>query len=303
MACLPLPPRTAQARRTARNPRKPILQETHCPVRNRIECVDAVDGLRSLPDDCIPLSATSPPFDSIRSYGDHPWDFEKFMLVALELWRVTMPGGIVCWNVQDQIAKGRQTGTSFRQALYFMGLGFRLHNTLIIEKQVTRGINPVRYGVSPEFVFVFSKGRPRSINLIRDKPNKHAGKLLRYSTRDRAGVISTTKKVLTKPFGARPSIWRYTTGGRATATDRYAFEHPALMPEALARDLILSWSRPLDVVLDPLAGAATTCKSALLADRYYLGFEVHEPYHRLAERRLSDAHDAYRRRLLDESGS
>ncbi|OJW13126.1 MAG: hypothetical protein BGO49_20225 [Planctomycetales bacterium 71-10] len=265
--------------------------------------MDALDGMRTLPEVCIPLTVTSPPFDSIRSYGGHRWDHETFTALARELWRVTMPGGIVCWNAQDQIAKGGQTGTSFRQALYFMGLGFRLHNTLLIEKQVTRGINPVRYGVTPEFVFVFSKGRPRSINLIRDKPNKHAGKLLRYSTRDRAGVISTTKKVLTKPFGARPSIWRYTTGGRATATDRYAFEHPALMPEALARDLILSWSHPLDVVLDPLAGAATTCKAALLADRYYLGFEVHEPYHRLAERRLSDAHDAYRRRLLDESGS
>ena len=114
---------------------------------------------------------------------------------------MTVPGGIVCWNVQDQIAKGSQTGTSFRQASYFMGLGFRLHNTLLIEKQITRGINPIRYGVSPEFVFVFSKGRPRSIHLIKDRPNKNAGKFLRYSTRDRAGVISRTRKVLTKPFG------------------------------------------------------------------------------------------------------
>lgn len=301
MTSLSVSPQPAAPRTIVRT-RRLDQHENACPLRNRIACVDAVDGLRTLPDDCIPLTLTSPPFDSIRSYGGHRWDHETFTSLARELWRVTMPGGIVCWNVQDQIAKGRQTGTSFRQALYFMGLGFRLHNTLLIEKQITRGINPVRYGVAPEFVFVLSKGRPRSIHLIKDKPNKYAGKLLRYSTRDRAGVISKTKKVLTKPFGARPGIWRYTSGGRATATDRYAFEHPALMPEALARDLILSWSRPLDVVLDPLAGAATTCKTALLADRYYLGFEVHEPYHRLAERRLSDAHDAYRRRLLDASG-
>ncbi|WP_435017981.1 DNA-methyltransferase [Tundrisphaera sp. TA3] len=277
------------------------VQENLCPVRNRIKCMDAVDGMRALPDNCIPLIVTSPPYDSIRSYGGHLWDFEKFMLLARELWRVAMPGGIVCWNVQDQIVRGDQTGSGFMQVSYFKRLGFRLHNTLIVEKQVCRGTSRNRYGVAPEFVFVLSKGRPRTVDLIRDKANKYAGRMMRFSARTKDGQISHTKQVLIKPYGVRPHVWRYTSGSRATATDRYAFEHPALMPELLARDLILSWSRPLDVVLDPLAGAATTCKMALLMDRYYLGFEVHEPYHRLAERRLSDALMEYRRRLLDLS--
>jgi DNA modification methylase len=299
MDTLSVPPLPGIARHPAARRRKVLLHENPCPVRNQIRRMDVLDGMMMLPDVCVPLTVTSPPFDSIRSYGGHRWDHDTFTSLARELWRVTVPGGVVCWNVRDQIVQGSQTGTSLRQALYFMALGFRLHNCIVIEKQITRGINPVRYGVAPEFVFVFSKGRPRSVHLIKDKPNKYAGKLLRYSTRDRAGVISRTKKVLTRPFGARPSIWRYTSGSRATAKDSYAFEHPALMPESLARDLILSWSRPLDVVLDPLAGAATTCKMALLSDRYYLGFEAHEPYQRLAERRLSDAHRTYRGQLLE----
>ena len=302
MVSVSVPPHHHAARRPAVQAGESNRGENPCPVRNRIQCVDAVDGLRSLPDSSIPLTVTSPPFDSIRTYGGHRWDGEKFLLVARELWRVTMPGGILCWNVQDQIVGGSQSGTSFRQALSFMHLGFRLHNSLIIQKEVSRLGSRARYGVAPEFVFVMTKAKPRTVSLIRDKVNKHAGRMMSFSTRTKDGQVVQTRKALIKPHGVRPHIWRYTTGGRTSAQERYAFEHPALMPESLARDLILSWSRPLDVVLDPLAGAATTCKEALLADRYYLGFEVHDPYHRLAERRLSDAHASYRRQLLDSSG-
>lgn len=282
-----------------RRSRKPGRHENPCPVRNRIDCMDAVDGLRALPDACIPLTVSSPPYDSIRSYGGHIWDHETFMLIARELWRVTVPGGVVCWVVQDQIVGGGLTGTSFRQALYFLGLGYSLHNVLIIEKQVSRGIARNRYGVAPEFVFVLTKGRPRAANILRDKPNKYAGQMMRFSTRSRDGAISETKKVLIRPFGVRPHIWRYASGSRTTAKEPYAYGHPSLMGERLAHDLIVSWSRPLDLVLDPLAGAATTCKMALLSDRYYLGYEVHEPYHGIAQRRMADAHRAYREHLLD----
>lgn len=291
-------PVTAGAHRGRRRSREPGRHESPCPVRNRIDRRDAVDGLRSLPDACIPLTVTSPPYDSIRSYGGHHWDFEKFMLIARELWRVTVPGGVVCWNVRDQIREGGQTGTTFRQALYFMGLGFRLHNTIIVEKQVTRGTNPVRYGVAPEFVYVFSKGRPRAIHLIRDKPNKNAGRMMRFTSRSKHGAVGETKKVRIKPFGVRPLIWRYASGSRTTAREPYAYGHPALMGERLAHDLIASWSRPLDVVLDPLAGAGTTSKMALLSHRYYLGFEIHEPYHEIALRRMADAHRQYRSVVL-----
>lgn len=264
---------------------------------NSLICCDGVEGMRALPPASIPLTVTSPPYDQTYDYGGHLWDHEKFLLVAHQLWRLTMPGGVVCWVVRDQIVEGGQTGTSFRQARYFMGLGFRLHNTLIVEKQIVRGISRVRYGVAPEFVFVLSKGRPRAINLIEDKPNKYGGCEMRFSTRSRDGTLSDTEKAIIRPFGVRGNVWRYTTGSRVTAAEGYAYEHPALMPERLAYDLIASWSRPGDVVLDPFSGAATTAKMALLSHRRYLSFEVHEPYHELAVRRIAEAHETYRQRL------
>ena len=253
-----------------------------------------------MPSSSVPCVVTSPPYDQTFDYGGHRWDHEKFMLVAHELRRLTMPGGVVCWVVRDQIADGDQTASSFRQALYFKGLGFRLHNTVVIEKQIIRGISRVRYGEAPEFAFVFSKGRPRTINLIEDKENKFGGQHMRFSTRNRDGTRSNTAKALIRPFGVRGNVWRYTTGSRVTAKEDYAYDHPALMPEKLADDLIISWSRPGDVILDPFGGAGTTAKMALLNHRSYLSIEAHRPYHELAMRRLADAHDAYRRRLDEE---
>jgi DNA modification methylase len=253
--------------------------------------------MRALPSSSIPLTVTSPPYDRTFEYGGHLWDWEKFMLVAGGLWRVAMPGGIVCWVVRDQISDGDQSVSSFRQAIYFKSLGFRLHNTIIVSKQVIRGISRVRYGVAPEFVFILSKGRPRTINLIEDKPNKNGGRFMRFTTRNKDGTKVNTAKTLIRPFGVRGNIWRYTTGSRMTAEEDYAYDHPALMPERLARDLIVSWSRPGDVVLDPFGGAATTAKMALLNHRCYLSLEVHRPYHEIAEKRMRHAQETHRRRL------
>lgn len=264
---------------------------------NSLACCECVDGMRALPPASIPLTITSPPYDQTFEYGGHLWDHEKFMLVARELWRVAMQGGVVSWVVRDQIADGDQSASSFRQALFFKGLGFRLHNTIIIEKQIIRGISRVRYGVAPEFAFVFSKGRPRTINLIEDKENKFGGRHMRFSTRSRDGTKCKTAKALIRPFGVRGNVWRYTTGSRVTAKEDYAYDHPALMPERLAHDLIVSWSRPGDLVLDPFGGAGTTAKMALLGHRRYLSMEAHRPYHDLAVRRMADAHETYRRRL------
>ena len=109
--------------------------------------------------------------------------------------------------------------------------------------------------------------------------------------------MPTVKSKPISNLGVRSAVWPYPAGGRTTTRDRYAYDHPALMPEQMAEGHILSWSRPGDLIFDPMCGAATTCKMALLNHRDYLGFEVHEPYHRLAVRRMDDAHAEYRRRL------
>jgi site-specific DNA-methyltransferase (adenine-specific) len=258
--------------------------------------LDGVEGLGRLESGTIPMTLTSPPYDRLRSYGGHRFDIKTFQAIASELWRVSMEGGVVAWVVRDQILDGSISGTSFRQVCFFQNLGFRLHNLLVIESHVMRGVARNRYGVAPEFVHVLSKGRPRTANILQRK-NKYAGVSMRFCDRDKEGRVSETKVFKVRPTSNRGHVWRYTSGRGHTSKDAEAFVHPGAMHESLARDLIISWSKPGDVVLDPLSGSGTSAKMALLNDRRYLGFEVHEPYHQLAMRRLSAAHVQNNRRI------
>ena len=163
----------------------------------------------------------------------------------------------------------------------------------------TRSPGNRRYGFAPEYAFVLSKGRPRTVNLIRDKPNRTAGDPLKKSYRRANGEIVSKvfhDKVVA-PFGFRGNVWVYGSGSHCCTKDKIAFRHPALMPEPMARDLIVSWSRPGDLVFDPFAGAGTTCKMALLAHRRYLGMEIFAEYAELARERLKFAHEQYRNEL------
>ena len=84
-----------------------------------------------MPDGFIDLTVTSPPYDNLRAYSGYSFDFEA---VAKELYRVTKQGGVVIWVVGDATIKGSETGTSFRQALFFKEIGFNLHDTMIYAK-------------------------------------------------------------------------------------------------------------------------------------------------------------------------
>ena len=269
-------------------------------MRNQILLADCTEGLKRLPDACIPMTLTSPPFRKLRHFGGHEWSPDIFGRIAEELYRVTMPGGVVVWVVGDQIVDGSFSGDSFRQAIFFQEIGFSLHQTLIMRSSGFRLPDRSRYPCQTQFAFVMSKGHPRSVHLIRDRPNTTAGRRWRakyWRSESGARMKSPLPERVIGFFGRRGDVWEYVTGGVHTTLDCYAYEHSALMPEAFARDLILSWSRPGDLVLDPMCGAATSCKMSLLSHRDYLGYEVHQPYHRLAERRMNDAHAEYRRRL------
>jgi site-specific DNA-methyltransferase (adenine-specific) len=246
---------------------------------NRLHLGDCVAGMRGLPGGCIPLTVTSPPWDRMRKFGSHPFEFEA---VAQELWRVTAPGGVVVWVTQDQITNGSMSGTRSRQFLFFKSLGFSAHDEIVMRSQ-GRPVTAVRYGNGLQTALVLSRGRPRTVNLLRDKQNTSAGRVQRGR---RQGA-----------WGVRGNVWDCLVTGWAKTRDRYACAHDGIMPEQMAADLIVSWSRPGDLVFDPFAGSGTTAKMALLSDRRYLGFEVHEPYFEIAERRLADARAAYRRRL------
>jgi len=253
---------------------------------NQIICGDNVETLAGFPDDCIDLTVTSPPYDNLRTYGGHSWDFEG---VAQQLWRVTKPGGVVVWVVADATVNGSETGTSFRQALRFMEIGFRLHDTMIYHRQ---GPYPetVRYSQAWEFMFVFSRGQPETVNLIADKQNLYGGtKATRPKlNRQKDGTLPAYDgpERIRKEIGVRQNVWYIPAGGGISSADPVAFNHPAIFPEALARDHILSWSNEGDTVLDPFSGSGTTAKMAKHNGRQYIGIEVNPEYCEIAEERL-----------------
>ena len=259
-------------------------------ILNKIYCEDNVIGMRDkLADNSIDLTVTSPPYDNLRNYNGFSFDFNN---VARELYRVTAEGGVVVWVVGDAVIKGSESGTSFRQALGFMDAGFRLHDTMIYEKNTSSfpaRRNGSRYTQIFEYMFVFSKGSPKTVNLICDKPNKWAGSI-NWGKNTKRGQDNDLKQVSDiKPvpnFSPRNNIWKYVVGGGFATKDKLAHKHPAIFPEKLAEDHILTWSNEGDVVLDPFMGSGTTAKIALLNKRNYVGFEVSQEYVDIAEKRL-----------------
>jgi hypothetical protein len=233
------------------------------------------------------LTVTSPPFDDLFSLGE--FDFET---IAKQLWRITALGGVVCWNVSDRIVDGSESCTSAYQKIRFRDLGFRVHETLIITSSGPR--KPAAQHRHPrvwQYVFVLSKGKPKAWHPILDRVNISAGGPVKVSTRDKLGRVMNTQRtgMRIRPIGTRWNVWKYTLGLNHTSKDRYAFKHPALMPEGLARDLILTFSDPGDLVLDCFAGAGTTCKMAVLTNRAYLGIEINPKFIQIAQQRIREA--------------
>lgn len=253
---------------------------------NRIVCCDCLDGMARLPDECIPFTLTSPPYEGLRTYGGHnEWDF---MPVAQELYRITMLGGVVVWVVQEQIVNGVESGETSRQRLAFANIGFRLHHTMAMVKTGGNQFSRNRYGRPLEYAFILSKGKPRYFCPLRDKPNVEAGRLRKWRNRKRDGTFDKPFWRTNARYGVRLPVWFYRTGWMNTTKDAYALHHPALMPEQMAQDHIMSWTKVGDLVFDPFAGAGTTLKMALLNHRRYLGFEINPAYVAITQRRLRE---------------
>ena len=240
---------------------------------------DNVATLKTFPDACIDLVVTSPPYDNLRTYGGHTWDFEG---VARELTRVLKPGGVIVWVVADATVKGSETLTSMRQAIHFKDVcGLNVHDTMIWNKSETNFPDTVRYSQSWEYMVILSKGAPKTTNLIADRQNKSFGRMRVGTDRSASGE---TRKSYTKPvkeMGVRMNLWCVTP-----EKGNIRREHPATFPLDLARDHILSWSNEGDVVLDPFAGSGTTCLAARDAGRQYVGIEINPEYVEIINRRL-----------------
>ena len=237
-----------------------------------------------LADESVDLTVTSPPYDDLRSYNGYEFEFKS---VASELFRVTKQSGVLVWVVGDAIIDGSESGTSFRQALYFKEIGFRLHDTMIYQKNSPAAPDSNRYFQIFEYMFVFSKGQIKTFNPIEDRKNKWPGSWGTRTMRGKDGIlIPKGKFVQTKQYGVRFNIWRYNTGKGFTTKDIIAFGHPAIFPEKLASDHIRSWSNPGDLVFDPMCGSGTTLKMAKQLGRNGIGMDISRKYAELSAKRL-----------------
>src|SRR5690625_1227639 len=250
---------------------------------NQIYNEDCLDGMRRIPDNSVDLTVTSPPYDNLRMYQGFSFDFER---VAAELYRITKDGGVVVWVVGDATIKGSETGTSFRQALHFTEIGFNLHDTMIYQKKNPTPLRGNRYQQSFEYMFVFSKGKPKTFNPIKTKKKYIENRKIKHYNRRADGTQISREYKSEDDMKVISNIWTYTVGLNNSTKDKDAFNHPAIFPEKLAEDHILSWSNEGDVVFDPFLGSGTTVKMALVNNRKFIGNDIAEGYVDLSTYRM-----------------
>lgn len=253
---------------------------------NKIYCESNLDTMARMPDGFIDLTVTSPPYDKLRDYKGYSFFIES---IIKKLYEKTKVGGIVVWVVGDQTKNGSESGNSMRQALMFMDAGFNLHDTMIYEKDSISFPDTTRYYQIFEYMYVFSKGKPKTVNLIADRKNKwfNGRKHIKGNYRNANGeTVRHNKQNLLKEYGVRFNIWRIPNGHQKSTLDKIAFKHPAIFPEKLANDHILSWSKEGDVVYDPFIGSGTTAKMAHLLNRNWIGSELSSEYVEIANERL-----------------
>lgn len=245
---------------------------------------DNCDVLGAMPRDCVDLVVTSPPYDDLRTYGGHSWDFYG---VAWQLKRVLKPGGVIVWVVGDATKDGSETGSSLEQALHFRRIGLNLHDTMIYQKSNAVPLTHNRYEQQWEYMFVLSKGKPKVFNPLKER-RLNAGRANPSGTfrhnGTNTGAAHTPKAVSDEKI--RYNIWPYAVGFMKSTTDVLAFKHPASYPEELATDHIVSWSNEGDIVLDPFSGSGTTIKMARETGRRGIGIEINEEYCQIAVERL-----------------
>lgn len=249
---------------------------------------DCLEVMPTLEAGSIDLTVTSPPYDNLRTYNDSlEWGEHVWKPVLENLYRLTKDGGVVVWIVNDATIKGSETGTSFKQALYAMECGFNLHDTMIWNKCGLAFPESTRYYPQFEFMFVFSKGRPMTINLIADRKNESAGSV-RVSNieRHRSGDKRPARLTVAREFGVRYNVWK-------VAGSKKGHLHPATFPESLARDHIISWSNEGDTVFDPFLGSGTTGKMAIEQGRNFIGIEKDAEYFEIAKNRIESTNQLF----------
>lgn len=245
---------------------------------------NCLNTMAKMPDNFVDLTVTSPPYDNLRKYNGYSFEFEK---IAKELFRVTKDGGVVVWIVNDATIKGSESLTSFKQAIYFVeSCGFRLHDTMIYEAEKPP-LSHNRYEPKFEFMFILSKGNLKTFNAISAKSlnfgNSRKSITMRQDSDSLGERCSSGSIKETKIIG---NIWKYNIGYGGSTNDKIAFEHPAIFPEKLAQDHIISWSNEGDLVYDCFGGSGTTAKMAHLNNRKWILSEISSEYCEISRKRL-----------------
>ena len=246
---------------------------------NKIIHGDHLEALSKFPDNCIDLVVTSPPYDDIRTYKGYTFNFKK---LAKELFRVMKDGSIVVWVVNDRYVNNDRTGTSFKQALIFRAIGFKLLDIMIYVKDPKYFVSN-RYTNVFEFMLILLKGeKPKTFNPIK-RINRNWRPISQVTHRYSDGKIIKKKYNPSKEVKIT-NIWYYSSGYMKTTKDKEAYKHPAIFPDKLAEDHIISWSNEGDVVLDPMAGSFCTCKIAVKKNRRFIGIDIAKEYCELGKR-------------------
>ena len=243
-------------------------------------CVTVMNEV--MQENSVDLVVTSPPYDNLRDYNGYIFDCES---VAKALWRVLKEGGVIVWVVGDKIKNGNKSLTSFKQALLFQEIGFNVHDVMIYKKRNTPFMRSNAYTNCYEYMFVFSKGKPKTFNPIKE-PTVRSGMEMLVSNKGSDGINRKVMREL-KSEKTKTNIWEYAVGMGGSTKDKIAFKHPAIFPEKLAYDHIISWSNEGDLVFDPMCGSGTTLKMAKIAKRNYIGCDMSEEYVKIATERVN----------------
>jgi site-specific DNA-methyltransferase (adenine-specific) len=253
-------------------------------INNKIYNEDCLVTMSKMEDNYIDLTITSPPYDELRTYNGYSFKFED---VAKELYRVTKNGGVVVWVVGDATINGSESGTSFRQALFFKEIGFNLHDTMIYQKANFSNPSINRYHQIFEYMFIFCKGSPKTFNPIKDRLNiTQGGSIGKNTTRQKDGSLKVNTKRTNDKYGMRYNIWRMKTVGQENMGK--SLPHPAMFPMQLVKDHIISWSNEGDLVYDPFIGSGTTAIVSINLGRNYIGSDISKEYCDIAEQRVKE---------------
>ncbi len=251
---------------------------------NKIIEGDHIHILKSLPESFVDLIITSPPYGDLRDYNGYVFNYKD---TANSLFRILKNGGVCVWIVGDKTENGSETLESLKQALYFKEIGFKVHDTMIYQKVGCPFPESNRYYQNWEYMFVFSKGKPKTFNPLLIKSNGNGNRKVTNTDRQKDGSTQRSDCYINE-YHPKHNVWQYGSGYMQTTKDKYAYKHPAMFPENLAKDHILSWSNENDIILDPMCGSGTVCKMAKILNRKYIGIEISKEYCDIANKRVND---------------